>query len=114
MIIAFAILSVAFHMVSYIIINYHYGAVILLCHSFIIFVQYLERVFSPDYTVAQGNDINRDVGFLELFDLPYDTVAERCEYEHVGKLGITSKEWAKLGVPLGVVIMVVYYVYCSY
>jgi len=27
-----------------------------------------------------------------------------------GKLGITSKEWAKLGVPLGVVIMVVYYV----
>ncbi len=27
-----------------------------------------------------------------------------------GKLGITSKEWAKLGVPLGIVIMVVYYV----
>jgi predicted cation transporter len=27
-----------------------------------------------------------------------------------GKLGITSKEWAKLGVPLGAVIMVVYYV----
>ncbi|NJD53711.1 MAG: DUF1646 domain-containing protein [Candidatus Methanoperedens sp.] len=26
------------------------------------------------------------------------------------KLGITSKEWAKLGVPLGIVIMVVYYV----
>lgn len=26
-----------------------------------------------------------------------------------GKLGITSKEWAKLGVPLGIVIMVVYY-----
>lgn len=28
----------------------------------------------------------------------------------VGKLGITSKEWAKLGVPLSVVIMVVYFV----
>lgn len=27
-----------------------------------------------------------------------------------GKLGITSKEWAKLGVPLGAVIMVVYYI----
>jgi len=27
-----------------------------------------------------------------------------------GKLGITSKEWAKLGVPLGIVIMVVYYI----
>ncbi len=27
-----------------------------------------------------------------------------------GKLGITSKEWAKLGVPLGAVIMVVYFV----
>jgi predicted cation transporter len=27
-----------------------------------------------------------------------------------GKLGITSKEWAKLGVPLGIVIMIVYYV----
>ncbi len=26
------------------------------------------------------------------------------------KLGITSKEWAKLGVPLGAVIMIVYYV----
>lgn len=26
------------------------------------------------------------------------------------KLGITSKEWAKLGIPLGIVIMVVYYV----
>ncbi|MDO8725446.1 MAG: hypothetical protein Q7J35_05210 [Candidatus Methanoperedens sp.] len=64
----------------YIVINYHYGAVILLCHSFIIFVQYVERVFSPDYTVAQGNDFNRDVEFLELFALPYDTVAERCEY----------------------------------
>lgn len=27
-----------------------------------------------------------------------------------GKLGITSKEWARLGVPLGIVIMVVYYI----
>ena len=27
-----------------------------------------------------------------------------------GKLGITSKEWAKLGVPLGAVIMIVYFV----
>ncbi|HMB45462.1 MAG TPA: DUF1646 family protein [Candidatus Methanoperedens sp.] len=26
------------------------------------------------------------------------------------KLGITSKEWAKLGLPLGAVIMVVYYI----
>jgi predicted cation transporter len=27
-----------------------------------------------------------------------------------GKLGITSKEWAKLGVPMGAVIMAVYFV----
>ena len=27
-----------------------------------------------------------------------------------GKLGITSKEWARLGLPLGFVSMVIYYV----
>jgi predicted cation transporter len=31
-----------------------------------------------------------------------------------GKLGISSKEWAKLGVPLGLVLMVIYFVWVFY
>jgi predicted cation transporter len=31
-----------------------------------------------------------------------------------GKLGITSKEWARLGIPLGVVVMVIYFVWIFY
>jgi predicted cation transporter len=31
-----------------------------------------------------------------------------------GKLGITSKEWAKLGVPLGLVAMLIYFVWIFY
>jgi predicted cation transporter len=30
------------------------------------------------------------------------------------KLNISSKEWAKLGVPLGLVVMMVYYVWVFY
>ena len=30
-----------------------------------------------------------------------------------GKLGISSKEWAKLGVPLGLVLMAIYFVWIS-
>ena len=31
-----------------------------------------------------------------------------------GKLGITSKEWAKLGVPLGLITMAIYFVWIFY
>ena len=31
-----------------------------------------------------------------------------------GKLGITSKEWAKLGVPLGLIAMLIYFVWIFY
>jgi predicted cation transporter len=31
-----------------------------------------------------------------------------------GKLGISSKEWAKLGVPLGLVLMAIYFVWIFY
>jgi predicted cation transporter len=31
-----------------------------------------------------------------------------------GKLGITSKEWAKLGVPLGLITMLIYFVWVFY
>jgi predicted cation transporter len=31
-----------------------------------------------------------------------------------GKMGITSKEWAKLGVPLGLVLMAIYFVWIFY
>jgi predicted cation transporter len=31
-----------------------------------------------------------------------------------GKLGITSKEWARLGVPLGLIAMVIYFVWIFY
>jgi predicted cation transporter len=31
-----------------------------------------------------------------------------------GKLGISSKEWAKLGVPLGLILMAVYFVWIFY
>jgi predicted cation transporter len=30
------------------------------------------------------------------------------------KLGITSKEWARLGIPLGVVVMLIYFVWIFY
>jgi predicted cation transporter len=30
------------------------------------------------------------------------------------KLGITSKEWARLGIPLGLVLMLVYFVWIFY
>ena len=31
-----------------------------------------------------------------------------------GKMGISSKEWAKLGVPLGLVLMAIYFVWVFY